>query len=88
MVRFGMQPALIPSTTVQAIKAREDEDGLHSIQGIVFSANDPVRLTNGPFADYEAIFKETRAGDRVLILLNILGNASPVEVDHDNLVLA
>ncbi len=88
IVRFGMNPAPISSAAIQAIKSRENESGLHTLSAPLFTENDAVRMTNGPFADYEAIFKEKRPGDRILILLNILGNASPIEVPSDHLIPA
>ncbi len=88
LVRFGMLPAVISDETVHSIISQENKNGLHTIATPTYSKNDSVRLTQGPFADFQAIFKEKRASGRVLILLNLLGNASQVEISQDHLAPA
>ncbi len=83
-----MHPAIVSDGAVRTIKNRENQYGLHAIAGQNFSKNASVRLTKGPFADFQAIFKEKRSGNRVLILLDILGSASQVEVSQETLAPA
>jgi transcriptional antiterminator RfaH len=51
-----------------------------------FKAGDTVRITTGPFQDMLAIFdKPTTSAERVQVLLDILGQASRVQVNAINL---
>lgn len=85
LVRIGMDPAKIPDQLIDAIRKREDTEGLHPLPLKHFSKGDRVRLVRGPLSDYEAIFSEQRAENRAIILLNLIGNVNRVEVPADSI---
>ncbi|MDF1528367.1 MAG: transcription/translation regulatory transformer protein RfaH [Sedimenticola sp.] len=85
LVRVGMNPARISDHLIDNIKKRERADGLHHLPATTFSKGDRVRLVSGPFADYEAIFREQRAENRVIILLNLIGKQNRVEVPAESI---
>jgi transcriptional antiterminator RfaH len=80
LVRVGMNPATISDQLIEAIRQRAEADGLHRLPPKNFDKGDPVRLVNGPLADYEAIFSEQRAENRAIILLNLIGKQNRIEV--------
>lgn len=80
LVRFGMVPAQIPDDLIASIQAQEDEDGYHQEEAPEFRHGDMVRITDGPFSGYEAIFHTQRGGERVLIMLDVVGKATQVEI--------
>ena len=68
---FGGQPAVVPDKAVSEIKRRVAE--IMAAGGLAFDGlkpGDVVRVVNGPFAGYEAIFDSRLAGnERVRVLL-------------------
>jgi transcriptional antiterminator RfaH len=84
-VRFGTNPTQVPDELINEIKAREDNNGLHYELEPGLQKGDKIRITDGPFSGCSAIFTEHRGKDRVLILLNIIGQSSRVEVASDSI---
>jgi transcriptional antiterminator RfaH len=82
LVRFGDRLATLPETVVEAIRARVDSDtGLVRLSRPVLAQGDRVRLSAGPFAEAEAIFKTEKSGQRILLLMELLGRQTTVEVE-------
>lgn len=83
LVSFGEEPAPVPGALITALKKRiqeiRDNGGSHYDQ---FEAGAPVRVIDGPFEGYHAIFDTQLDGhDRVRILLQMLNNRRvPVEM--------
>jgi len=80
LVRFGMEPARVPEDLITNIKSREGEDGCHHEHVQELKEGDKIRITDGAFSGYEAIFQAKRSEERVLILLDVIGVATRVEV--------
>ena len=66
MVRFGIIPAKISEEMVAAIKRRENDEGIHELQASDFEEGQEVRITEGPFEGYEAIFKAKSGQQRAV----------------------
>lgn len=81
LVRFGLTPARVPQNFIDRLKQNEDESGLQEITSLTFSRGDKVRLLDGPMAGYEAIYQTEKGSDRAMIMLNILGKLTQVELD-------
>lgn len=83
----GETAVAVPAELVEAIEARTMELGFVRLPSPL-SNGVRVRLRSGPFQDLEAMFERpvSRAG-RVLVLLQLLGQPTPVEVDEDCLDL-
>ncbi len=86
LVKFGNQPAVVPTELVEALRSRENADGMLSLPARNFDKGDHVRIFDGPFKDYEGIFLARNSNERVIILLDILGKASRVAIKSTNLV--
>jgi transcriptional antiterminator RfaH len=89
LVNFGDEPASVPENLIHALQKRVEEiaaaggevfDGLHS--------GDVVRITDGPFRGYEAIFDARLPGnERVRVLLELLSNQRKIPIElHAGLI--
>lgn len=83
LVQFGGEPAIVPEHLIAEIRARVIE--IAEAGGEVFDGLKPgdlVRITNGPFSGYEAIFDARLPGtERVRVLLQFLNDRQvPTEI--------
>ena len=81
LVRFGGQPAKVDSQLIDLIRSREQ--GTHAQP--LFTAGDYVTVADGPFAGLEAIYQNTDAESRSMILLNILSKPVAMRIDTASL---
>ena len=81
LVRFGGQPAKVDSQLIDLIRSREQ--GTHAQP--LFLAGDSVTVADGPFAELEAIYQNTDAESRSMILLNILSKPVAMRIDTASL---
>jgi len=79
----GETPVPVPEELVGTIQERTKELGFVRLPSPL-TGGMRVRLRSGPFQDLEAVFDRplSRAG-RVRVLLQLLGQPRPVEVDED-----
>ena len=74
LVRDGDRPAAVPPAIITALKCREDAKGLVVLdQRPRFSPGDKVRVLEGAFRDCYGLYEGMSAGERVAILLDLLG---------------
>ncbi len=84
LVRFGMQPARVPDNLIDALRTREDGDGLQQIAYREPQPGDRIRIVEGLMAGYEAIFEAHSGKERVSLLLEIANTRARVQVSrHD-----
>lgn len=69
----GERPLPIEQTVIDEIRAREDEDGLVTLQADRLKRGDRLRMLEGAFADLVGIFDEAIDERRVIVLLSLLG---------------
>ena len=82
LVRFGERLATLPEEIVEAIRSRIDsETGLVRLPRLSLAPGDRVRVSTGPLAGMEAVFKAEKSKQRVLLLMELLGRQTTVEVD-------
>ena len=82
LVRAGFELIKIHGSVIAALKTRmHPATGLIRIDSIGLNNGDRVRVSDGPFATLEGVFKEHRGRTRSLLLLEILGRETAVEVD-------
>jgi transcriptional antiterminator RfaH len=81
LVRFGGQPAKVDGQLIDLIRSREQ--GTHAQP--LFTAGDNVTVADGPFAGLEAIYQNTDAESRSMILLNILSKRVAMRIDSASL---
>lgn len=84
LVRFGIEPAVVPDRVIEAILAREDAaTGLHEQARPGFRAGEPVTMLEGPFAGMEGIFASEDGLERAILLIELLGKTNRVRVNND-----
>ncbi len=82
MVRFGTELAVVPESIINAIKNRMDPaTGLIRIKPVEVKAGDKVRVFDGPLAGVSGIVQERSSENRALILMELMGRPTAVEVD-------
>lgn len=68
------QPAVVPTNIIQALKNQETDSELVPISSMVFfTKGDKVRILDGAFKEYVAVFEKMDDKQRVQLLLNCLG---------------
>ena len=82
MVRFGTELAVIPEQIINAIKQRiTPETGLIKIEAIEIEAGDKVKIFDGPLTGLNGIVQEKDSNNRALLLMNLMGRPTKVQVD-------
>ena len=85
LVRFGPEPSPVPDSLIQALREREDVEGVQDLPLHTFEAGQRVRIEEGPFMGYDGIFLAKTSQERVLVLLDIVGKAARARVDLNQL---
>jgi transcriptional antiterminator RfaH len=82
LVCNGDVPAAVPAGVVEALKRREDENGFFLFDSRPrFAPGDSVRIVDGAFAASLGLFEGLRDGERVAVLLDLLGRKVRVLLD-------
>jgi len=90
IVNFDGRPAWVPDEIIERLKARLDdmnavEEGQDSAPQ--FRPGDRVRILDGPFKDFDAVFDRHLSGsDRVRVLLDVLGRITKCELEASQLM--
>jgi len=80
LVRFGDLPAQVPDRLLQALRSRDDDSGIQQFETPDFKPGDRVRIAEGPMAGYEGIFQARSSKERVVVLLDVVGQATRVQM--------
>jgi transcriptional antiterminator RfaH len=84
LVRHGDRPASVPDQVIDALKCREDANGLVQLaQRPRFSPGDKIRVVGGAFCDCAGLYEGMSSHERVAILLELLGRKVRVVLDND-----
>lgn len=81
VVQFGSRYAVVPDAVIGELKARADpESGLHRLNGPEerLDEGSSIRVTHGAFAGIEGIFARAAGTQRVIVLLELLGQRACV----------
>jgi len=77
LVSAGKDPIVVPEAIIAEIRARGTDDVVE-IPEDPFDSGQPVRVVEGPFRGFEAIFERYLSGaERVAILLSTIESAGP-----------
>ncbi len=89
IVAFGDRPAPLQDHVIEEIKARETKDGVIDLSLLqALTPGDAVKIADGAFIDRTGIFQCASDKDRVVVLLNLLGRQTAVNVDRTNVIAA
>lgn len=88
VVRFGPRYAIVPGEIVAGLRAHADPtSSLYRLgDQSAFSRGECVTITAGPFEGLAGIFERGEGCERVLILLDLLGQDARVELPIDIVV--
>jgi transcriptional antiterminator RfaH len=85
LVSFGGEPASVPPNLINELRKRVE--AINAAGGELFDglkSGDKVKISDGPFVGYEAIFDTRLPGsERVRVLLALLGNQRQVPIELD-----
>ena len=73
LVRFGNEPAKVPSELVSRLRSSEGAEGLHEWAVPKLLVGDRVRVAEGPLKGCEGILLAKTGQERVMLLLEMLG---------------
>ena len=73
-VKFGLNFAKVPTSVIKFIKANQHITTEKLINLDKFKPGDKVQISEGAFKNYMAIFKCYKSDERVILLMNLLGN--------------
>ena len=73
-VKFGLNLAKVPTSVIELIKTNQHitADKLKDLNK--FKPGDKVQISEGAFKNYMAIFKSYKSDERIILLMNLLGN--------------
>ena len=74
IVSFGQRPAPVATQFIDALQNIEANEGLVAVNGDDFLPGQDVEILSGPMAGTIAKLLSLEAGDRVTVLLNMLGH--------------
>ena len=83
-VRFGLSYAKIPDNIIEFIKTNElnTAEKLKNINK--FKPGDKVQIADGVFKNCIAIFKSYKSDERVILLMNILGQQQKLTIKQES----
>ena len=73
-VKFGLNFAKVPNSVIKIFKTNQHITTEKFINLNKFKPGDKVQISDGAFKNYMAIFKCYKSDERVILLMNLLGN--------------
>lgn len=86
LVRFGLNFAKVPNEIIQLIKKNEQISINKLINLDSFKPGDKVRITEGIFKNYTAIFKSFKSSDRVILFIKLLGQQQTFNAEKKSII--
>jgi len=81
------KPAVVSDKIIDNLKLKEDNKGLISLpEPPKFKQGESVRVANGSFSGYRALFDGMRPNERARVLIEMLGQQVSIELDERDLV--
>jgi transcriptional antiterminator RfaH len=80
LIMNGAAPARVPDLVITEIKARERNGLVELAKPPRLRRGDRVRIVAGPFREHLAMFDGMRPGERVAVLLQLLGGQHRAEL--------
>jgi len=83
MVRSGSQLVVVPPSVMQALYSRiNQQTGLIRLDPVAVQPGDRVRVFDGPLAGVEGLFQARTGAQRAVLLIELMGRQTSVEVDQ------
>ena len=84
----GDRPTALPESVIQELTARENDEGLVTLQPRRFHKGEALRIVSGALADCFGLFEEMADRDRVILLLDLLGRKVRVQAPREYVAAA
>ena len=85
-VRFGLCYAKIPNKIINYIKENESLT-VEKIKNLYdFKPGDKIQITEGVFKNCVAIFKSSKSEERVILLMNLLGQQQTINIKQKSVI--
>ena len=89
IISHGDRPTPVPDQLIKEIKEREDSKGLVDVvNASSLNPNEKVRVTGGPLIDRIGLFQCLDDNQRVLILMELMGQYVEVRLSKSEIVRA
>jgi transcriptional antiterminator NusG len=76
-------PQPLPEKDAIKIIGRIEEGATTPKPKVIFEEGDPVRVTEGPFANFQGVIEEVYPDKgRVKVMVSIFGRSTPVELEY------
>ena len=85
-VKFGLNFAKVPTSVIKFIKANQHITTKKLINLNKFKPGDKVQISDGVFKNYMAIFKCYKPDERVILLMNLLGNEQSLSIKNASVI--
>ncbi len=82
MVRFGGLPAQVPHELVTELKSFDNLDGVYETQEEIYQTGQEVEFVSGSLNGYRAIFDKYVSGERISVLLDIVGKHTRMQISR------
>ena len=85
-VKFGLNLAKVPTGVIELIKTNQHitADKLKDLNK--FKPGDKVKISDGAFKNWVAIFKCYKPDERVILLMNLLGNEQSLSIKKESVI--
>lgn len=88
VVRFGTDFLPVPQGVIDSLVSHEDpETGFHRLLAPALKRGDRLRIGSGIFQGIEGVFEAHAGRDRVVVLLDLLGQQTRAKIPLDELDL-
>ena len=85
-VRFGLNFAQVPDTVIKFLKSNEHihKEKFNNLKS--FKLGDKIQITDGVFKNCVAIFNSSKPQERVVLLMNILGQQQSITIKQESVI--
>jgi len=75
----------VPETLIELLDDRCDEEGIQDIAPDEYKEGEAIRVMEGPMTGLEGVFLAKTSSDRVMVLLDIVGKHTRVNMETEKL---
>jgi transcriptional antiterminator RfaH len=85
-VRFGLNFAQVPDTVIKFLKTNQliNKEKFKNLNR--FKSGDKVQITDGVLKNCVAIFKSSKPEERIVLLMNILGQQQAITIKQESII--
>ena len=85
-VRFGLNFAQVPDTVIEFLKANQLINKEKLINLNKFKSGEKVKIIDGVFKNCIAIFESSKPDERVILLMNLLGQQQAINIKQKSVI--